>query len=224
VIGAIYDDGVCAGDVYAVFDDGGCNQNVIFVVNEVEHHSLHILFVHLPVAHGETRVRHKALHERRNRLDRLHAIVNEEDLAAARKLEVDCRLDHTLRKLHHLRLNREPIARRRFDERHVAHAAERHVERTWNRRRGKRQHVDFFLRCLSRSLWATPKRCSSSTTTSPRSLNDTSLERMRCVPMITSTSPASIRFTTSFCSFEDRKRDSNSTFTGNGAKRLRNVS
>ena len=45
--------------------------------------------------------------------------------------------------------------------------------------------------------------------------------------MITSTSPDSTRFTTSFCSFDERKRDNSSTLTGNGAKRvladLRNV-
>ena len=43
--------------------------------------------------------------------------------------------------------------------------------------------------CFRRSLWRTPKRCSSSTITSPRSLNFTSLESTRCVPMTMSTSP-----------------------------------
>ena len=44
--------------------------------------------------------------------------------------------------------------------------------------------------CLSRSLAATPKRCSSSTTTRPRSLNRTSFESSRCVPMTRSTVPS----------------------------------
>ena len=39
------------------------------------------------------------------------------------------------------------------------------------------------------SFCATPKRCSSSTTTSPRFDGTTSLERTRCVPMSTSTLP-----------------------------------
>ena len=46
--------------------------------------------------------------------------------------------------------------------------------------------------CFSRSLWRTPKRCSSSTMTSPRSLNLRSFDRTRWVPMTMSTWPASI--------------------------------
>ena len=42
---------------------------------------------------------------------------------------------------------------------------------------------------LMRSLCCTPNRCSSSTTSRPRSLNATSSESSRCVPMTTSTSP-----------------------------------
>ena len=44
--------------------------------------------------------------------------------------------------------------------------------------------------CLMRSLCVTPKRCSSSTTSSPRSLNVTSLDSSRCVPITTSTEPS----------------------------------
>ena len=48
-----------------------------------------------------------------------------------------------------------------------------------------------FLRiCLMRSLWATPKRCSSSTTSSPRSLNTTSFDSRRCVPTRMSSLPS----------------------------------
>ena len=43
--------------------------------------------------------------------------------------------------------------------------------------------------CFSRSLWRTPKRCSSSTITRPRSVNFTSFDSTRCVPMTMSTSP-----------------------------------
>ena len=56
-----------------------------------------------------------------------------------------------------------------------------------------------FRSCLSRSLCATPNRCSSSTTRSPRSLKATSLERSRWVPMTTSTVPAARPARTAFC-------------------------
>ena len=44
-------------------------------------------------------------------------------------------------------------------------------------------------RVLSHSLSSTPKRCSSSMMTSPRSLKATSFCRMRCVPIRMSTFP-----------------------------------
>ena len=47
-----------------------------------------------------------------------------------------------------------------------------------------------FLRiCFRRSLWRTPKRCSSSTISRPRSANLTSFESRRCVPIRMSTLP-----------------------------------
>ena len=57
------------------------------------------------------------------------------------------------------------------------------MQRARNRRGAHGQHVDVVLICLMRSLWRTPKRCSSSTTNRPRSRNSTSCERIRCVPI-----------------------------------------
>ena len=56
------------------------------------------------------------------------------------------------------------------------------------------------LSCLSRSLAATPKRCSSSTTTRPRSLNRTSFDSSRCVPITRSTEPSARPCTALSCS------------------------
>ena len=42
-------------------------------------------------------------------------------------------------------MNRQAIARRSFDQRHVAQSAQRHVERARNRRRRKREHIDALL-------------------------------------------------------------------------------
>jgi hypothetical protein len=46
------------------------------------------------------------------------------------------------------------------------------------------------LSCLMRSLWVTPKRCSSSTTTRPSFLKWMSFESRRWVPITTSTAPS----------------------------------
>ena len=68
--------------------------------------------------------------------------------------------------------------------------------------------------CFIRSLWATPKRCSSSMISSPRFLNATSLDSSRWVPITTSTVPWRSPSTTAFCSFGERKRESSSTLAG----------
>ena len=67
---------------------------------------------------------------------------------------------------------------------------------------------------FSVSLWPTPNRCSSSTTTSPRFLNLTSFWSNRWVPITMSTVPASNPASTSCCSFGVRNRLNTSTCKG----------
>ena len=76
---------------------------------------------------------------------------------------------------------------------------------------------------LSRSLAATPKRCSSSTMTIPRSRNRTSLLRSRCVPTTRSTEPAARPSIVASCSRAATYRDSSLTVTGYAANRWLNV-
>ncbi len=64
---------------------------------------------------------------------------------------------------------------------------------------------------FSASFWRTPKRCSSSTMTRPRSLNFTSGCSSLCVPIITSIWPSASLASASSISFFDLKRDSTST-------------
>ena len=75
--------------------------------------------------------------------------------------------------------------------------------------------TDFFS-CFSRSLCFTPKRCSSSTITSPRSRNSMSCESRRWVPMATSTLPSARSATPAFRSFVETKRLNISMRTGKG--------
>ncbi len=67
------------------------------------------------------------------------------------------------------------------------------------------------------SLCSTPKRCSSSTTTRPRSLKRTSLPSSRWVPITTSIVPSARPSSTWRASRSDWKRDSARTTTGNCA-------
>ena len=73
-----------------------------------------------------------------------------------------------------------------------------------------------FLNC---SLCPTPKRCSSSMITSPRSCGFTSRDSSRCVPTRMSTSPSWNPRSASACCAGVRKRESTSTLTPNGSQR-----
>ena len=74
-------------------------------------------------------------------------------------------------------------------------------------------------RSRSFSLWVTPKRCSSSMISSPRSLNSTFLASSLWVPMSRSTLPSFTLASTSFTCAGVRKRDSTSTVTGKARNR-----
>ncbi|MPN54444.1 hypothetical protein SDC9_202114 [bioreactor metagenome] len=79
-----------------------------------------------------------------------------------------------------------------------------------------------FLSSLIFSLCATPNRCSSSTTSSPRSWNCTSLDKSLCVPMMMSVLPeATSRRISLWRAVE--KRLSMSMVTGNPSNRLLKV-
>ena len=77
----------------------------------------------------------------RHRLDRQHAVVQEEDLPAAVQLALDGIADDALVVLRDDGLDRQPVLRRRLDGAHVARAGERQVERARNRRGAQREHV-----------------------------------------------------------------------------------
>src|SRR5207247_2385959 len=67
IVGAIYDDGVGAWDVYSILDDRGGDQHVVLVGNEIKHDALHLFLVHLAVADGHAGLRHQTLDQRRDR-------------------------------------------------------------------------------------------------------------------------------------------------------------
>ena len=113
-----------------------------------------VVFAHLSVADDNARFGHETLDQVADREDRFDAVVDEVDLAAARQLVADRPPDHLLIELDDVGLNRQAILRRRLDDRHVADADERHVQRPRNRRRAHRQHVDLLPQLLDLLLVA----------------------------------------------------------------------
>ncbi|MNZ75973.1 hypothetical protein D3C78_944660 [compost metagenome] len=78
-------------------------------------------------------------------------------------------------------------------------------------------------RALSCSFWRTPKRCSSSMITRPRSLTLTSSCNSLWVPMTMSILPSARSATAAATSLGDLKRLITSTVTGQSAKRSRKL-
>ena len=156
-----------------------------------DHRLFEFVRVHLAVPDDDLRLGHDHLHLVGDLVDVVDAVVDEVHLPAAVHLAQDRVADELVVPADDARLDRLAVRRRRFE---VA------------RSRGCPAATACSVRgigvavivststvarsCFSRSLCSTPNRCSSSMTTRPRSLNFTSFESSRCVPTMTSTSPA----------------------------------
>ena len=113
-----------------------------FSLPEVEHRRPRRVLVHLSVADGDARLGDEALEPAALASDRLHAVVDEEDLPAARELAPDRRREEPLVERTDERPHGTAVGRRRLDDRQVADARQRHLERARDRRRRQRQDVD----------------------------------------------------------------------------------
>ena len=120
----------------------------MFLRDELEHRALERMLVHLSVTDDDPRLGHQALQQVADREDRFDAVVDEIHLSAARELVENGAPDDFLIELDDIGLNREAILRRRLDDRHVADADERHVQRARDGRRAHREHVDFLFQLL----------------------------------------------------------------------------
>src|SRR5262249_50634616 len=103
---------------------------------------LELALPHLTVRDEEAQPGRELLQLLGSILDRLHTVVEIERLAAALVLTLECELDDLLVVLGDRRADRPATFRRRLDDRDVAQARERHVERAWNRRCAQREDVD----------------------------------------------------------------------------------
>ena len=95
-VGAVNDDGVGIRNIQAALDDGGGQQHVGLAVDELGHDLLQLVAVHLAVADDDAGVRQERAELLGHGLDGHHAVVQEEDLAAAVQLALDGVADHAL--------------------------------------------------------------------------------------------------------------------------------
>ena len=109
--------------------------------DEVDHDALELVFTHLAVADRDAGFGYEPGHEVSHREDGLDPVVHEVHLAAAFQLRANRPLDHGRVELEHVGLDRQSILRRRLDDRHVADARKRHVQRARNGRGRHGEHV-----------------------------------------------------------------------------------
>ena len=93
------------------------------------------------MADGDLRLRHEIAQARSDAFDIVHAVVDEVHLAAALQLAQDRVAHQAVVHLRHVGLDREPLLRRRLHRRHIADAAERHVQRAGDGRGREGEHI-----------------------------------------------------------------------------------
>ena len=153
-VGAVDDQRVGGRDVDAALDDRRRDEHVGLAGEEGEHHLLELALVHLPVGDDDARPGRELAHVLGRLVDRLDPVVQVEDLAPARELLLDRDAHQVVVVLADVGADLVPAARRRLDDRDVADARERHLQRARDRRRREAQHVDLHLEVAQQLLLA----------------------------------------------------------------------
>ena len=129
VVGVVYDDRIGVGYVYAVLDDGCGHQYVELAVDEVHDELLELFRRHLAVPDSHTGLRAETRDETLQRLQILHAVIDEIYLSAARELLLDGITYDIFRECMHLGDDGLAVGRRCGYHRQVARAHERELQR-----------------------------------------------------------------------------------------------
>ena len=157
VIRAFDNNRVRGRDINTGFNDGGTHQHVEALVVEIIHHPLQLALAHLSVTDSDTRFRHQLRQPVRRFLNVLYVVVEVVHLAAAQHFTQDRFAHHQIVILADKGFYRQTARRWRGDNRQIAHAAHRHVQRTRDRRCGQGQDVDVGPHRLDALLMAHPE-------------------------------------------------------------------
>ena len=141
-IGIIDENRIGVGNIQSAFDDRRRDQHVEFAGDEVRHDFFEITFVHLAMADAKPRFGHEGFELLSNQVDVVDAIVDKKDLAAAIDFTQDRVANDFVVESQDLGGDGSPILRWRFQVGNIAHADQRHVQRSGNRRCRHGQHVD----------------------------------------------------------------------------------
>ena len=106
--------------------------------DEVHHHLLELVVLHLRVADAHARLGHHPPDLIGQTVDGIDPVVHEVDLAAARQLLLYALTHHRVAEARQMGPHRQPARRRRGDDRQVTNTEQRHLERARDGRSGHR--------------------------------------------------------------------------------------
>ena len=141
-MGGVDNDGVGVGNVNARLDDIGTHQHVKFALNKTQHGFFELVAFHLAVRHANARLWHEFHDDIANGLNVIDAIVDKKHLPATVEFVADGIADKHLVENVYFGADGLAVGRRRVDNRQIARAHEREVQRARDRRGRKRQYVN----------------------------------------------------------------------------------
>ena len=147
-VGAMHDQRIRGRNIEPGFDDGGREQHVEFAVVERRHDVFEHGRRHLAVGRGDAHFRHVLVEEGLGLGEIFDARADIEGLAAAIALAQQRLAHHDRIERRDEGAHRQPVDRRRRDDRHFAHAGQRQLQGARDRRRGQRQHMHFGAQLL----------------------------------------------------------------------------
>ena len=124
-VGAIVDNRIRVRNIAAALADGGADEDIDFAGDETRHDRFEFVRVHLSVSEFDPRPRTKLRNTIAHALDRLHAIVQKENLTLALELVIDRIANNPFVVTAYRCLDGQPIERRRLDRGHVFDSDER---------------------------------------------------------------------------------------------------
>ena len=207
-------------------DDRRADEDVVAPVDEVDHHLLQLALGHLAVADRDRASLGGDLPRPARASSPMSsiAVVDEEDLAAARQLALDRLAQQRRGRSGRRSADRQPIGGRRRDDRDLAQPAHRHLQRARDRRRGQRQHVDLRAQLLEALLVGDAEALLLVDDHQAEVLEaDVARQQRGACPTTTSSLPSASAATVFCCSALLRKRDSTATRTGKSANRSEKV-
>ena len=153
-VAPVDDHRVCTRHVETVLDDRCADQHAELAIHQRDHRGLQIPLGHLPVRHGHLCLRYESAHPLGHGIDRLHPVVNEEDLTAPIQLSPHRILDDPIVPGEDVGDDRHPVTRRRLDQGKIPESPERHLQGPGDRRGGESEHVERALELLEALLVA----------------------------------------------------------------------